>query len=81
MTLPNNRLLVNQSFNSPIGLYSNDNIDANITQTLKNMNITSNKTNAPRRSAQRGAKGSALLNQNENINQIAVCFACGTRIR
>lgn len=29
----------------------------------------------------RGAKGSAALNSNENINQSAICYACGITIR
>lgn len=33
------------------------------------------------RSTQKGAKGSALLNQNNNANQVAICHACGTKIR
>lgn len=29
----------------------------------------------------KGSKGSALLNRNENANQPAACYACGTTIR
>ncbi len=29
----------------------------------------------------KGIKGSALLNRNDNANQIAVCYACGIKIR
>lgn len=33
------------------------------------------------RVSMRGAKGSAALNPNENINQNAICYACGVTIR
>ncbi len=29
----------------------------------------------------KGTKGSASLNRNENANQSAICYACGTTIR
>jgi hypothetical protein len=29
----------------------------------------------------KGSKGSASLNQTDNTNQIAVCYACGIKIR
>jgi hypothetical protein len=33
------------------------------------------------RAFKKGNKGSASLNRNENTNQIAVCYACGVKIR
>ena len=33
------------------------------------------------RTFMKGSKGSALLNQNENANQTATCYTCGTIIR
>ncbi|CAF1236050.1 unnamed protein product [Adineta steineri] len=154
MPISNNRTISSQSYNTPIGLYSADNITDTISRTLKSINVDSDyqaeeppKTanefkpssaksmpkpaphnNAPRgpppppqhqqqqqqqpysapyaappkpaggnkpsfnvnvqgtpgsgnRILKKGGKGSALLNQNDNANQVAVCHACGIKIR
>ena len=38
-------------------------------------------SNPGNRAIQRGSKGSALLNRNDNANQVARCYACGINIR
>lgn len=38
-------------------------------------------SNSGNRAIQRGSKGSALLNRNDNANQVARCYACGINIR
>jgi len=43
--------------------------------------FNANKPGAPASGNRVNKKGSALLNRNDNTNQIARCYACGINIR
>ncbi|CAF0724255.1 unnamed protein product [Adineta ricciae] len=159
MPISNNRTISSQTYNTPIGLYSADNITDTIARTLKSINVASNPSfeESPRnaneyqptaaksmpkpapaphnnfskptpppppptmsappkaqqptyptpfgappkpignkpafnsnaqvpsgagnRGPKKGTRGTALLNQNDNANQIAICHTCGVKIR
>ncbi|CAF2092191.1 unnamed protein product [Rotaria magnacalcarata] len=139
MPISHNRVVISSTSNTPIGLYSAENIKDTIERTLKSIDIASDHHTEQSKSVnnyqpvsshsmpkpipydeshqqpssiphvspakpittenasinkssqeaavigprifKKGIKGSASLNPNDNINQVAICYSCGIRIR